>query len=90
MSQRRTVVRRGPGNNAANGEPRPLALAISALLEGVPHQPIELAPGIFVRAETIVRALAPEILERIDALLAPQSISADAIERIREYTGRAA
>lgn len=90
MSQRPTVVCERSRNNAASGEPRPLALAISALLEGAPHRPIELAPGIFVRAETVVHAFAPEILERIEALLAPQSISVDAIERIRAYVAPAA
>lgn len=82
---RTTVSRERAGDK--QDDPRPLALAISALLEGVSHQPVELAPGIYVRAETIVRALAPEILERIEALLYPESVSANAVERIRSYTG---
>ena len=100
----RTLRRTPVGGNAAtppaavpSEQPKPLALAISALLNGAPHQPVELAPNIYVRAETICKALAPEMLDRIEALLAPepQSIasarvasavqSTDVVRRVGEY-----
>lgn len=96
MSQPHTLRSQSANGNGdgvgGNEEPRPLAIAISAVLLGNPAQPVELAPEIFVRAETIVKALAPEILQRVEALLTePESLSVEAVERISQYTnGRAA
>jgi hypothetical protein len=62
-----------------------LEQALVAVAENRPHAPIELVPGLYVRAEYILRAFAPEALARILANY-PQSIRADVVERVRQLT----
>jgi hypothetical protein len=67
--------------------PAPFLLeALVALLEHEPERPIHITPQLHVRASAFVPALL-DALEIVTSQYAPQSISADALERVRLYTG---
>lgn len=87
-----TVIRQqAEGEEGATLRPAAFLLdAMVAVLEGEPDKAIALTPDVYVRAGYLVGALAPEALERARAFMAqnvePQSISVDALDRIRSYT----
>lgn len=98
-----TLRREGAGVDApASFLSNAIANAITAVLDDAGDRPIELAPGVWVRAQFLVGAVAPETIERARALYAPaltperceapepQSIRADVVARVGQYTGRTA
>jgi hypothetical protein len=69
-----------------------LARSIAACLDGRPEAPIPIGLQTFVRAEVVVRSLAPEALENLEARrrLRDDGYRAAVVELVAPYTGSAA